>query len=138
MSLWRNKTNRTIWISSVFLILVLTLLIFLAVFDIDTNPTASLEWLFNNAGVILPIGGLLFWGLYFNLLLLVGSVREKMSALPGWTEVVFFTILTLLPAIFLGNLDNFFYKWVIFGIAALGVVLITIWFLLSSTPRDEA
>ena len=137
MSLWKNKTNRTIWISSVFLVLILTLLIFISVFDIDTNPTPSLEWLFNNAGAMLPIGGFLFWGLYFCLLLLVGSVREKMNALPGWTEVVFCMILTLLPAIFLGNLDNFHIKWVIFGITAAGVVIITLWFLLSSTPREE-
>lgn len=137
MSLWRNKTNRTIWISSVFLILILTLLIFISVYDIETNPAPSLEWLFNNPGVIITIGGLLFWGLYFNLLLLVGSIREKMDKLPGWTEVIVCMILTLLPAIFIGNLDNYSIEWVVFGIALLGVVLISLWFLMSSTPREE-
>ncbi|HUU78258.1 MAG TPA: hypothetical protein VMX55_07920 [candidate division Zixibacteria bacterium] len=137
MSLWRNKTNRTILISSIFLVLILALIIFLAIYDIEVNPAPSLEWLFKE-WVIIPVTGVLFWGIYFTLLLLIGSIREKMNALPGWTEVVICMILTLLPAIFLGNLDNYATNWVVFGIASFGVVLITLWFLMSSTPKEEA
>lgn len=81
---------------------------------------------------------LLFWGLYFNILLLIGSIREKMNALPGWIEVIISMIIVLLPAIFIGNTGNFTTKWVVFGGTALGVVLITLWFIMSSTPKEEA
>jgi len=133
--LWKNKTNRTILLSSIFLVLALALVIFISVYNTENLP-ANLEWLFSAAGAI-TIVGIMFWIIYFNLLLLVGSIREKMNALPGWTEVIFCALLTLLPAIFLGNLENLHIKWVVFGIAALGVIVISLWFLMSSTPRDE-
>ena len=136
MSVWRNKINRTILISSIFLVLILAMIIFLAIFDIEQNPAPSIEWLFNT-WVIIPVTGVLFWGIYFCLLLLVGSIREKMNALPGWTEVVICAILTLLPAIFIGNLSNFEIPWVVFGFASFGVILITLWFLMSSTKKEE-
>jgi len=136
MSLWRNKTNRTILISSIFLTLALALIIFIAVYDVELNPITGLMWLFSDAGAIIIVG-LLFWIIYFNLLLLVGSIREKMDALPGWTEVIICALITLLPAIFLGNLDNFWKPWIVFGVTALGVILISLWFLMSSTARDE-
>ncbi len=135
-SLWRNKTNRTILISSIFLVLALALIIFIAVYDVENKPITGLMWLFSDAGAIIIVG-LLFWIIYFGLLLLVGSIREKMDALPGWIEVIICALITLLPAIFLGNLDNFWKPWIVFGIAALGVILISLWFLMSSTPREE-
>ena len=135
MSLWRDKTNRTILLSSIFLAILIALLVFLAAYDIEANPVPGLNWLFLPA-VILVFGSLIFWGIYFNMLLLIGSIREKMNALPGWTEVVLSMIVTLLPAILIGNLDNFTIKWVIFGGASLGVILITLWFLMSSTPKE--
>ena len=134
--LWKNKTNRTILLSSIFLVLALALVIFIAVYNTENLPT-SLDWLFSKAGAI-TIVGLMFWVIYFNLLLLVGSIREKMNALPGWTEVIFCALLTLLPAIFLGNQPNLGIEWVVFGIAALGVIVISLWFLMSSTPREES
>lgn len=137
MSLWRNKTNRTILISSIFLALVLALIIFIAVYDIEDKPLTGLMWLFSDAGAIIIVG-LLFWTIYFNLLLLVGSIREKMDALPGWTEVIICALVTLLPAIFLGNQDNFWKPWIVFGITAFGVILISLWFLMSSTVREES
>ncbi len=137
MSLWKNKTNRTILISSIFLVLVLALIIFISVYDVENEPLIGLMWLFSNAGAIIIVG-LLFWILYFNLLLLVGSIREKMDALPGWTEIVICALVTLLPAIFLGNFDNFWKPWIVFGITALGVILISLWFLMSSTEREES
>ena len=137
MSLWRNKTNRTILISSIFLVLVLSVIIFISFFDIVENPVPSLEGLFKPK-VMFSLVILLFWGLYFNILLLVGSIREKMNALPGWIEVIISMIITLLPAIFIGNTGNFTTKWVVFGGTALGVVLITLWFVMSSTPKEEA
>lgn len=135
MSLWRDKTNRTIFLSSIFLTILIALLVFLAVYDIETNPTPGLNWLFIPA-VILVFGSLIFWGIYFNLLLLIGSIREKMNALPGWTEVILSMIITLLPAILIGNMENFAIQWVVFGGASLGVILITLWFLMSSTPKE--
>ena len=136
MSLWRDKTNRTILLSSIFLAMLIALLVFLAAFDREVNPDVpGLNWLFIPA-VILVFGSLIFCGIYFNMLLLIGSIREKMNALPGWTEVVLSMIVTLLPAILIGNLDNFAIKWVIFGGASLGVILITLWFLMSSTPKE--
>ncbi len=137
MSLWRNKTNRTILISSIFLVLVLAVIIFISFFDIVENPVPSLEGLFKPK-VVFSLVILLFWGLYFNILLLVGSIREKMNALPGWIEVIISMIITLLPAIFIGNTGNFTTKWVVFGGTTLGVVLITLWFVMSSTPKEEA
>lgn len=137
MSLWRNKTNRTILISSIFLVLVLAVIIFISFFDIVENPVPSLEGLFKPK-VMFSLVILLFWGLYFNILLLVGSIREKMNALPGWIEVIISMIITLLPAIFIGNTGNFTTKWVVFGGTTLGVVLITLWFVMSSTPKEEA
>lgn len=135
MSLWRDKTNRTILLSSIFLAMLIGVLVFLAAFDIEVNPVPGLNWLFIPA-VILVFGSLIFWGIYFNLLLLVGSIREKMNTLPGWTEVILSIIITLLPAILIGNLENFAIKWVIFGGASLGVILITLWFLMSKTPKE--
>jgi len=138
MSLWRDKTNRTILLSSIFLAILIALLVFLAAYDIEANPVPGLNWLFLPA-VILVFGSLIFWGIYFNMLLLIGSIREKMNALPGWTEVVLSMIVTLLPAILIGNLPNFAgenLKWVVFGGAALGVIIITLWFLMSSTPKE--
>ena len=137
MSLWRNKTNRTILISSIFLVLVLAVIIFISFFDIVENPVPSLEGLFKPK-VMFSLVILLFWGLYFNILLLVGSIREKMNALPGWIEVIISMIITLLPAIFIGNTGNFTTKWVVFGGTTLGVVLITLWIVMSSTPKEEA
>jgi len=137
MSLWRNKTNRTILISSIFLVLILALIIFISFFNIEENPVPSLNWLFIDA-VMFTFVILLFWGLYFNILLLIGSIRERMNALPGWVEVVITMIITLLPAIFIGNIGNFSTKWVVFGGTALGVVLITLWFIMSSTPKEDA
>ena len=138
MSLWQNKTNRTILISSIFLVLVLALIIFISFFNIDDNPLPpSLSWIFID-GVMFTFVILLFWGFYFNILLLIGSIREKMNALPGWVEVIISMIITLLPAIFIGNTGNFSTKWVVFGGTALGVVLITLWFIMSSTPKEEA
>ena len=137
MSLWRNKINRTILISSIFLVLVLAVIIFLSFFDIVENPVPSLEGLFKPK-VMFSLVILLFWGLYFCVLLLIGSIREKMNALPGWVEVIISMIITLLPAIFIGNTGNFTTKWVVFGGTALGVVLITLWFVMSSTPKEEA
>ncbi|MHA1186054.1 MAG: hypothetical protein ACTSXA_14170 [Candidatus Heimdallarchaeota archaeon] len=141
MSLWRDKTNRTILLSSIFLIILIALLVFLAAFDRVVNPDIpGLNWLFNPA-VILVFGSLIFWGIYFNMLLLIGTIREKMNALPGWTEVVLSMIITLLPAILIGNLPNFAgeelkLQWIVFGGAALGVIIITLWFLMSSTPKE--
>lgn len=140
MSLWRNKTNRTILISSIFLVLVLTLIVFLATFNIEKNPAPGLEWLFNSERPVanLIFTGLLFWAVYFNLLMIIGSIREKMNVLPGWTEVILSMILTILPSIFLGNLDNYGeYDWVVFGITCGGIILITLWFMMTSTPREE-
>lgn len=137
MSLWRNKTNRTILISSIFLVLVLAVIIFISFFNIEENPVPSLEGLFRPK-VMFSLVILLFWGLYFNILLLIGSIRERMNALPGWIEVIISMIITLLPAIFIGNTGNFTAKWVVFGGTALGVVLITLWFVMSSTPKEEA
>lgn len=137
MSLWRNKINRTILISSIFLVLVLAVIIFISFFDIVENPVPSLEGLFKPK-VMFSLVILLFWGLYFCVLLLIGSIREKMNALPGWVEVIISMIITLLPAIFIGNTGNFTTKWVVFGGTALGVVLITLWFVMSSTPKEEA
>ncbi len=137
MSLRQNKTNRTILISSIFLVLILALIIFISFFNIEENPVPSLNWLFIDA-VLFTFVILLFWGLYFNILLLIGSIREKMNALPGWVEVIISMIITLLPAIFIGNTGNFPTKWVVFGGTALGVVLITLWFVMSSTPKEEA
>ena len=138
MSLWRDKTNRTIFLSSIFLAILIAFLVFLAAFDIELNPVPGLNCLFKPA-VILVFGSLIFWGIYFNLLLLIGSIREKMNALPGWTEVILSMIITLLPAILIGNMENFAgenLKWVVFGGASLGVILITLWFLMSSTPKE--
>ncbi len=137
MSLWRNKINRTILISSIFLVLVLAVIIFISFFDIVENPVPSLEGLFKPK-VMFSLVILLFWGLYFCILLLIGSIREKMNALPGWVEVIISMIITLLPAIFIGNTGNFTTKWVVFGGTTLGVVLITLWFVMSSTPKEEA
>lgn len=138
MSLWRNKTNRTILISSIFLVLILALIIFISFYNIVDNPLPlSLSWIFID-GVMFTFVILLFWGLYFNILLLIGSIREKMNALPGWIEVIISMIIVLLPAIFIGNTGNFTTKWVVFGGTALGVVLITLWFVMSSTPKEEA
>ncbi|MHA1503669.1 MAG: hypothetical protein ACTSPT_00605, partial [Candidatus Heimdallarchaeota archaeon] len=124
-----------ILLSSIFLTILIALLVFFAAYDIETYPVPGLNWLFIPA-VILVFGSLIFWGIYFNMLLLIGTIREKMNALPGWTEVVLSMIITLLPAILIGNLDNFAIKWVIFGGASLGVILITLWFLMSSTPKE--
>ncbi|MHA1125838.1 MAG: hypothetical protein ACTSO7_10945 [Candidatus Heimdallarchaeota archaeon] len=135
MSLWRDKTNRTILLSTIFLIILITLLVFLTAYNITDNPVYGLNWLFIPA-VILVFGSLIFWGIYFNLLLLIGSIREKMNALPGWTEVILSMIITILPAILLGNLENFAIKWVVFGGTSLGVIIITLWFLMSSTPKE--
>jgi hypothetical protein len=136
MSVWRNKTNRTILISSIFLVLILALIIFISFYNIEENPAPRLEWLFKD-GVMFSLVILLFWGFYFFVLLLIGSIREKMNALPGWAEVLITMIITLLPAIFIGNTGNFTIKWVVFGGTALGVVLITLWFIMSSTPKEE-
>ncbi|NHJ32241.1 MAG: hypothetical protein FK732_05220 [Asgard group archaeon] len=137
MSVWRNKTYRSIMFSSIFLVLVIALILFISFFDIETNDVQSLRWLFID-GVMFTLVILLFWGLYFFILLLVGSIREKMNALPGWTEVIISMIITLLPAIFIGNTGNYPIKWIVFGGTALGVVLITLWFIMSSTPKEEA
>jgi len=135
MSLWKDKTNRTILISSIFLTMLIALLVFLTVYDIVDKPLPGLNWLFLTAPILI-IGSLIFWGIYFNLLLLIGSIREKMNALPGWTEVILSMIITLLPAILIGNMENFMIKWVLFGGASIGVILITLWFLMSHTPKE--
>ena len=136
-TLWRDKTNRTILISSIFLVLSLAVIIFMSFYDIVENPIAGLNWLFNDY-VLYIFVILLFWVIYFCMLLLVGSIREKMNALPGWTEVIICMIIVLLPAIFIGNQGNFPIKWIVFGGSALGVILITLWFIMSSTPREDA
>ncbi len=136
-TLWRDKTNRTILISSIFLVLSLAVIIFMSFYDIEDNPLAGLNWLFN-VYVLYIFVILLFWVLYFCMLLLVGSIREKMNALPGWTEVIISMIIILLPAIFIGNQGNFPTSWIVFGGTALGVILITLWFIMTTTPREEA
>lgn len=158
MSLWRNKINRTILISSIALFLILIVTIVIVVNPVvnrdpeaEDNDIPGLNWLrIPWAWVILL--GFLMWGIYFNLVLLIGSIREKMNALPGWTELAISALLTLLPAIFIGTLANFSYddilfpyvetkltllKWMVFIIALVGVLLITLWLLMSKTPREE-
>jgi len=147
MSVWRNKVNRTILISSIILVLFLAIIIIIAVWPFEDEPIAGLNWLYNKPWGWVTIMGILFWGFYFGLILLVGSVREKMNALPGWTEVVICALVTLLPAIFLGYLANFdtslvedslpLLKWMTFIIALVGVILITLWVLMSSTATEE-
>lgn len=135
MSLWKDEQNRTILISSIFLLLFTAAIIFFAVFPFEDRNLTGLNWAFLPAPLIIIVS-LLFWGFYFQLLLLVGTIREKMDTLPGWTEVIACMIITLLASIFLGNMDNFAVKWVVFGGTALGVILITLWFLMSSTKRE--
>ncbi|NHK31242.1 MAG: hypothetical protein FK730_07815 [Asgard group archaeon] len=158
MSLWRDKINRTILISSIALVIILVLTVLIAVNPVvNRNPEVEnpdipgLNWLkIPWAWVILL--GFLMWGIYFNLVLLIGSIREKMNALPGWTELAISVLLTLLPAIFIGTLANFsqdpedfpyvteqltLLKWMVFIIALVGVILITLWLLMSKTPREE-
>lgn len=139
MSLWNNKINRTIMISSIFIVLILALILFATLFDIVNNPVSGLLWFFK-PGVIYSVVILLFWGLYFNILLLVGSIREKMNALPGWIEVIICAIIVLLTSIFVPNnlSENFPIDWIVFGGTALGVILITLYFLMSNTPREAA
>ncbi len=150
MSVWRNKINRTILISSIFFVLILAIIILFAVFPYQDKPTTGLNWVFKPWAWVCVIG-FLFWGIYFNSVLLVGSIREKMNALPGWTEMVICMLLTTLPAIFIGYLANYsipddppmadnlvnVLKWVPFFITLGGVILITLWVLLSKTSRDE-
>ncbi|MBD3192452.1 MAG: hypothetical protein GF308_17565 [Candidatus Heimdallarchaeota archaeon] len=135
MSLWKDEQNRTILISSIFLLLFTAAIVFFAVFPFEDQNVTGLNWAFLPAPLIIIVS-LLFWGFYFNLLLVVGTIREKMDTLPGWTEIIACAIITLLASIFLGNLDNFAVKWVVFGGTALGVVLTTLWFLMSSTRRE--
>jgi hypothetical protein len=136
MSLWKDKINRTIIVSSVFLVLILAAIIFFAVYPYETQELPGLNWAFHPASMIIFVS-LLFWGIYFNLLLLIGSIREKMNALPGWTELIISALVVLLSSIFVGNLSNFTIKWAVFGGTSLGVVLITLWFLMSSTKRED-
>ncbi|NHJ85275.1 MAG: hypothetical protein FK734_07420 [Asgard group archaeon] len=137
MSVWRNKTNRTILIGSILLALSLAIIIFTSFYNIDDNPVQGLNWLFTQ-GVAFTLIILFFWVVYFCVLLIVGSIREKMNALPGWTEVWISILITLLPAIFIGNQSpNLDYDWVVFGGTFIGIILIPLWFIMSSTPRDE-
>jgi hypothetical protein len=158
MSLWRDKINRTILLSSIALFLILVLTVLIAVNPVvNRNPEIEdpdipgLNWLKNPWAWVLLLG-FLMWGIYFNLVLLIGSIREKMNALPGWTELSISVLLTLLPAIFIGTLANFsqdpevfpivethltLLKWMVFTIALVGVILITLWLLMSKTPKEE-
>ncbi|MEA2071167.1 MAG: hypothetical protein U9O98_07740 [Asgard group archaeon] len=136
MSLWKDKINRTILISSIFLVLILALIVFFAIFPYEERDVPGLNWAFLPAPLIIIVS-LLFWGLYFNGLLLIGSIREKMNAFPGWTEIIVVAFIVLITSIFIGNLNNFAIKWVVFGGTTLGVVLITLWFLMSSTEKEE-
>jgi len=149
-TLWRNKINRTILISSVSIVLLLVVIAVLAVFPFDEKDIAGLNWL-ANPWVWVVLLGILFWFIYFNLLLLIGSIREKMNALPGWTEMIISMVITLLPPVFIGSLANYdatllpeenpptlLLHWLIFIIALIGVIIITLWFLMSSTPKEEA
>jgi hypothetical protein len=158
MSLWRNKINRTILISSIALVLILSLIIVVAVNPaINRDPSEEnpdipgLNWL-RIPWAWCVLLGVLMWFFFFNLVLLIGSIREKFNALPGWTELTICTIITLLPAIFLGQLANFsddtvlypyledylgILKWTPFLIALIGVVFIIFWLIMSKTPREE-
>ncbi|MBN1328015.1 MAG: hypothetical protein JXA54_00955 [Candidatus Heimdallarchaeota archaeon] len=149
MSVWSNKINRTILVSSIFFVLILAVIILFAVYPYEDRPTAGINWVFKPWAWVTLIG-FLFWGIYFNSILLVGSIREKMDALPGWTEIIICMLLTLLPAIFIGYLANYdtsgipedgnmltILKWMAFIIALGGVILITLWVLMSKTSREE-
>ena len=136
MGLWDNRTNRTIFLSSIFFVVCLAIIIFLSIHDLELRPLPGLNWAFLPAPIYIIVI-IAFWGLYFNLLLLIGSIREKMNALPGWSEVIFSALIVSLTSIFLGNLDNFLYKWIVFGGTFVGIILITLWFIMSSTPKDE-
>ena len=148
-TLWRDKKNRTILISSISLVLLSVVIVLLAVYPFIDNDITGLNWL-ARPWVWVSMIGILFWFVYFNLLLIIGSIREKMNALPGWTEVVISVVLTVLPPIFIGNLANYddsflpednppigLLKWMIFLFALVGVIIITLWFLMSKTPRDD-
>ncbi|NHJ46731.1 MAG: hypothetical protein FK733_02975 [Asgard group archaeon] len=159
MSLWRNKINRTILISSIALFLVIIITVVIAINpvvnqdpSIEDPDIPGLNWL-KKPWVWVCLIGILMWFIYFNLVLLVGSIREKMNALPGWTEISISALITLLTSIFLGTLANFsqntddfpfvedsltLLKWVPFMIALGGVVLITLWVLMSHTKREDA
>ncbi|NHJ40637.1 MAG: hypothetical protein FK731_11440 [Asgard group archaeon] len=158
MSLWRDKINRTILISSIALLLLLIVIVVIVVNpvvsrdpEVDPNDIPGLNWLRIPWAWVLLLG-FLMWGIFFNLVLLIGSIREKMNALPGWTELTISALLTLLPAIFIGTLANFsqdpevypyvetqltLLKWMVFMVALVGVILITLWILMSKTPREE-
>ncbi len=148
-TIWRDKINRTILISSISIVLLLVVIAVLAVYPFDEKDITGLNWL-ANPWVWAILLGFLFWFIYFNFLLLIGSIREKMNALPGWTEMIICMLITLLPPIFIGSLANYdadllpadnpptlVVQWLIFIIALVGVVVITLWFLMSSTPREE-
>jgi hypothetical protein len=160
MSLWRNKINRTILISSIALFLVIIITVVIAINpvvnrdpSIEDPDIPGLNWL-KNPWTWVCLIGFLMWFIYFNVVLLIGSIREKMNALPGWTEISISALITLLTAIFLGQLANFsqddsvftflenestvtLLKWIPFLIAFGGVLLITLWVLMSSTPKEE-
>lgn len=143
MSVWKDKINRTILISSIFIVLIIIVVVFFVVYPYHPadplatpqDPPPGLGWAFLPAPLIIIVS-FLFWMFYLNMLLLVGSIREKMNALPGWTELLACAIATLLPAIFVGNTSNFAVKWVVFGATFLGVLLITLWFIMTSTKRE--
>ncbi|HUT82352.1 MAG TPA: hypothetical protein VMZ29_14220 [Candidatus Bathyarchaeia archaeon] len=149
MSVWSNKINRTILISSIFFVLILAVIILFAVYPYEEQPAPGINWVFKPWAWVSLIG-FLFWGIYFNSILLVGSIREKMNALPGWTEIIICMLLTLLPAIFIGYLANYdqseipedgnmlsLLKWMAFLIALSGVILMTLWVLMSKTSQKE-
>jgi hypothetical protein len=159
MSLWRNKINRTILVSSIALFFVIIITVVIAINpvvnrdpSIEDPDIPGLNWL-KKPWVWVCLIGFLMWFIYFNLVLLIGSIREKMNALPGWTEISISGLITLLSAIFLGQLSNFsqddsiytyltdlesLLKWMPFLIAVGGFMLITLWVLMSHTPREDA
>jgi hypothetical protein len=136
-NVWKDKLNRTILLSSIFLVLILALLVFFIIFSFEDQELPGLNWAFETVPLIIFVS-LIFWGIYFNLLLLVGSIREKMNVLPSWTEVAICALITLVSSIFVGNLEGFDIKWVVFGGTFLGVVLVTLWFLFSTTEKEGA